>query len=299
MVICCGTPHPLLCHAFNDESYYPDFKLTFESSGTSLVLHRFILEKWCLYFNDLNCTTHTTLSVSSHEEALLTCLLRSMYTCELELPSDEPCIILDTLEVAKKYQICSNIIDSIVQHLIHVMNQEIALPCFLWCKKNKQDELQMAAVPMIDICSSQVMDLSVLEYAWVIDALCNNDPEITCNMYESLYQWVSHDRKNREQYTYKLLTIRHEGIGSIMDELQKAESNEKSLYESSIQDIESDDEHDDGFMASKSWTLADSVNLNHFRPTKLVMANDETVIEQNEQSKRVTFTLDKPIIIGE
>ncbi len=291
-MLSCGVSHPYFQNAFNNAEYFPDFTIDFPCTNKVIRVHKILLSQTCYYFSSDKLEANTcTITLPTQEQEIFISLLECTYTCQLSMCEDLS-TIQATVDVAIKYDFHEPILTPIIDYLIQHITPENALSCFQWCSSRTQDQItrvQSACIKSIDLFTNEILTLTYPDFSRLLKRITeesNHNSILICQVYDAMYKWISYERFNREKYSFVLLKLLQEGIEESV--VQDA------MYESIVEEIDSDEECSSG---PTTWSLSDSINLNHFRQ-QMVITPDERIVE-HENEKRVTFSMDKPKILGE
>jgi len=202
-----------LSQYFNDKTI-SDCKLLFTKSETILFLHKFILMIESDFFKA--CFEHDTIESregivkidQEDDEKLLTDLIKSLYTCHLEINDKKQVVPLILL--AQKYKL-NALIPVLIDHLISTMDCSNAVQCLhLDLEQDQFKTVKRAMKQRFEMSSDEILKgktyftLSVEQWMSVLEMLVHkyNDR----NAFYAVNSWIKTDVENRAQYCFALIS---------------------------------------------------------------------------------------------
>jgi len=200
-----------LSQYFNDKTI-SDCKLLFTKSETILFLHKFILMIESDFFKA--CFEHDTIESregivkidQEDDEKLLTDLIKSLYTCHLEINDKKQVVPLILL--AQKYKL-NALIPVLIDHLISTMDCSNAVQCLhLDLEQDQFKTVKRAMKQRFEMSSDEILKgktyftLSVEQWMSVLEMLVHkyNDK----SAFYAINSWIAEDVENRAQYCFAL-----------------------------------------------------------------------------------------------
>ncbi|KAL0487450.1 iolA1 [Acrasis kona] len=213
----------IIANAFDDQKFYPDFKITFKLSGKDVLLHRFIAESIIsvetIPKNDIINNNHFIMDIKSNHEPTMYNLLRSAYTGVLTL-TDHNDQIVDALNLCTRYQMQSRLtlLADFISNEADVTTDTM-ISCLLWIAEHNSHIILHSIQKCFarlevsdkihDVKFDLVQRLDSLTLGYFLVSFSNGRDKIKerSNAFSWIKSWIDANVEHRKHLCYDLLDI--------------------------------------------------------------------------------------------